>query len=226
MTNVTDDNLIPQAVPDQPKELSWLTAGVHNVIIKDIRLAKRDDGSVITSRKGFTAMEIEFSKTVNGKEQTHIERYYVGQSTDPNVRSPQFKFDEVMTAAGVDNKGSSVSKQAALGKRLWIAIRNEYPTTDGQTIELNDKGYRKSYHHIFDVVQFNDPNNPPTYDGDPNETKESPTTGDYCYLIPPKNGTQQAAAPASQPQQAPANQEAQPQQTQQAPQQGQPSDWE
>lgn len=192
MTQITDENIFPKAQPEQ-KDFDWLTAGIWNVVISEVTLVKDDNGNIISNGEKYShAIDIVYKHTTSeGKERSHTERYYMGGKG-------QFHFDLMAKAAGIDNSEGSAGKNSALGKRIWIAIQKQYATTDGTTIELNDKGYRKGYYRIFKHYTFTDANTPPQLDGDPTETKESPTTGDFCKLLPPKGGAKQAAAPVAQ----------------------------
>lgn len=184
MTEQNNDFVIPQAQPEQERE--WMGAGVHLVVIKNVARKLNKDGQPMSSRAGDPAVEVTFE---NVNKLTHKETYYVGGKA-------QFRFDQMIQAAGVDNKGGTVSSSVALGKRLWIALRNEYATLSNGEIEFNDKGYRKKFTKAFSYVPLTDPNKVPEFNGNPNDTKESPSTGDFCFLSKPQGTAQQASAPA------------------------------
>jgi len=169
-----EQNIIPEAVPESeiPKGGDWLDAGVHNVTIADITYAKDDQGQVKKSKAGNPCLIIKFA---DGSGKTHEEQFWLKDGKN-------WVFDRAMKAIGADNTQGPLKKDAALGKRLWISIRNDYKTTQDGTIIVKDSGYFKFYRSIFSYDPF-DTNNPtvvPTHEGSSeHDAKSTITTGNF-----------------------------------------------
>jgi hypothetical protein len=144
-----------------------LGTGIHLVIINDINVLKTEDGIIKKSSEGETGLVVEF---ISNERKRFIQTYWVGGKR-------QFAFDKLCSTAGIDNRKSSLPKIAAIGKRLFIAIREEHDLVNDEIIP-DSKVYR-----IFRTYPYSD--NKPAVMGDPDRNNGIP--GNDFVFYKPKN---------------------------------------
>ena len=134
-----------------------MVAGVHLATIHDVRWAKDKNGSLLSKPNGDKALEIIF-KDKDGYSINSI--FWLSSNT-------KWCLDSLCKAIGVDNTSRTPDVKEVIGKKLFVAVANEYRMFDGKR-QLNDSGeeiyYPKLLMKFFPVT---DPNKHPVIEGDP-----------------------------------------------------------
>lgn len=139
------DLIIPQS---KTKDTEYLSKGVYLVKITDIQKNLDSEGGEITDRNGNPSLKITLIEESAKKK--FIDRIYYGSE------KIQWVLDGLMKAIGVDNTKGGVSKEAVVGKEVFVTIENvTYVDGEGKPVS-KDNGdpkvfaSRKRYYRVLD----------------------------------------------------------------------------
>jgi len=136
-------------------------AGVHLAFIDNIKLLKNRDGSPTLTSQNEGLITITYCDK-NGNK---IDRTYVIGS------ERQKMFDKAMKDAGIET-GEGASVKSAIGKRIWIAVREEIEDSEsGQ--QIGEKVY-----YVFKTFPYLEGFIKPSIIGDPEKNDGIPA-GDF-----------------------------------------------
>ncbi len=147
----------------QPKEIkakriSQITTGTHLVMIADILYLRNAAKELILNHDQHPTLIVMFK---NDKSQIHEQHYIL----DGDKKQEQFQ--KMITIAQVPMIDGKPNKKDAIGKRLWIAVREVHHIMDGQPII--DDGVPVIEYFIFRVSPYIDGGKKPLISGDPND---------------------------------------------------------
>ena len=123
---------------------SEMCSGVHLAIIFDIKrhLDQQKNPIIINNEMGIV---ITFA---NGKNEHHEQIYWIGKGAEGKEKY----FTKMCIDAGIDMSITPMPKQAAIGKRLWIAIREVYTLINGgDTVKLDILGKEIIEHFVINT---------------------------------------------------------------------------
>jgi hypothetical protein len=132
-----EEVIIPKAAPS-PR----MGKGANLVKIVAIEYSKDEKGNRKTTQKGDEGLEFTF-KDAAGTE--YKDTFWLGKSS-------QWRMDKMLKAAGVDNITKALKKADAIGKKLWLILKEEFQTENGKIIEKD--GYEQSYMQTLDFKEF------------------------------------------------------------------------
>lgn len=139
-----------------------LKAGVHLVTIHSMKKHLDSQKNPII-KNGEIAVLITFSTGTN-PNLYHDQIYWIGKGKDGLERY----FTRMCIDAGIDMSKTPLSPKDAIGKRLWIGIREVYTLINNGEEVLKDIGGNPVLEHfIFQTSPVFDPEKPPTWKGDP-----------------------------------------------------------
>ena len=127
-----------------------MRTGVHLVLIDNIKLHKNSDGTPQLTSTGEGLITVTYANTANQK----IDKtYLIGNEK-------QKTFDKTMFNAGI-NTTENPSVKAAIGKRLYVAIREE--------LEYNENGEQieETKYCVFKSFPYTEGGRKPNMMGDP-----------------------------------------------------------
>ncbi len=139
-----------------------LKAGIHLVTFMDIKKQLDSSKNVIVN-DGEIAITVTFATGTNPNayyEQT----YWIGKGNDGKEKY----FTKMCVDAGIDMSKTPLDKKDAIGKRLWIAIREVY-TLVNDDVKKDILGNDIIEYFIFNTSPLLDPEKPPMIKGDPNK---------------------------------------------------------
>lgn len=142
------------AVKYKLKRLQELSAGIHLVIISDMKLLKDSKGAPV-EKEGNNFICVKFTNSENKSN----EQYY------PVGTEKQRHFDLLITHIGLDNT-KQVNKKETIGKRLWIAVKEVYFLDGDVTIKDHDGRELKDF-YVFKTFKYDGENSYPIIKGDP-----------------------------------------------------------
>jgi hypothetical protein len=137
------------------KRISMIKTGVHLVMISDLFYLKGADGKPIANTTGQLTMAVQFK---NDKNEVHEQHYLL----DGDWRQEQF--NKMLNAAQL-NTNEQLKKKDAVGKRLWIAIKEIHFVNDDVVVMEDDKP--KIDYYIFRTCPFIENGRKPAIVGDP-----------------------------------------------------------
>ena len=147
------DLIIPQS---KTKDTEYLSKGVHLVKITDIQKNLDNEGREITDRNGNPSLKVTLTEEASKKK--FMDRIYYGSE------KIQWVLDGLMKAIGVDNTQGGVSKEAVVGKEVFVVIENvTYVDADGKPT-FKDNGDPRTFSSRKRYYKVLDRNTPPTID--------------------------------------------------------------
>lgn len=138
-----------------------IEAGIHLAFIDNIRLLKNRDGTPTLTGQNEGLITVTFGN----KDGNKIDRTYIIGS------ERQKMFDKLMKDAGIET-GEGASVKSAIGKRVWIAVREE-----SEYSETGEKIGETSY-YVFKTFPFIEGFVKPSMIGDPEKNNGIPA-GDF-----------------------------------------------
>lgn len=161
--------IIPKADPNSGPDITWLTPGTHNVVIKDLRHHVDKAGNQMFNKNNDPGIVFEFADS-NGK--THSSVFWIGEKT-------QFMLDRFCEKVGINNKDQDLSKEAILGHRLWLTLGYRYAKDPQGNFIINENGYRRKSIYEVGFDKFESVDKVPKYDGNSVEENDNTTTGAF-----------------------------------------------
>lgn len=131
-----------------------LLAGIHLVIVSDVKLLKKSDGTPVES-DGNNFITVKFT---NGDNKSIEQNYPVGTEK-------QRAFDLLILNLGLDNT-KQINKKEAIGKRIWIAVKEVYLLNNEITLK-DENGIDIKEFYVFKTVKYDGDNSYPIINGDP-----------------------------------------------------------
>ncbi len=155
----------------EPKEIkrfkrkAEMGSGTHLVIINDLFYLKNAAGNKLQPH-GFDVMVVQFK---NNKGLAHEQHYNI----DNAIGSANFK--KLFAIAGVVSsvEGTKPTKKDAIGKRLWISIKEVHHINDDKVIMEDDKPVIEYY--TFKLHPFIEGVKKPVMLGDPTDNDGRPS---------------------------------------------------
>jgi len=142
------------------KRTTELKTGIHLVSIIDAGIVKTDDGKPAITDKGEMGIKLKFA---DGKNHIFEQVYYTGGERE--------RFFKAMCAsANIDLeqvKKTGKFKAEAIGKRLWIYIKEVYDINGEELIKDDITGEPVINYYIFKTSFMANPDNRPAMKGDP-----------------------------------------------------------
>jgi hypothetical protein len=159
-------------VLQKAKLIQSIPTGIHLVIINDIQLLKTELNTPVYSKNGELCLVVEFLK---GDLKRFQQMYWIGKDR-------QFMFDKLCATAGIDNTRGPLSKKVAIGKRVWICVREEYSLVNDVVVP-ESKEYR-----VFRTYPVMDVDSKPAVAGDPERNGGQPS-GDFIFYKQTEDGS-------------------------------------
>ncbi len=151
---------------------SGMIAGIHLAIIYGIkRYLDQQKNPIIND--GEMGIVITFA---NGKNEHHEQIYWIGKGNDGKEKY----FTKMCIDAGIDMSKTPLDKKDAIGKRLWIAIREVYTLVNDE-VKKDITGTDIIEHFIFNTFPCFDPEKIPFIKGDPNKNMGQATDDFISY---------------------------------------------
>lgn len=139
---------------------SEMKTGQHLAIISGIKMYIDSNKEPII-RNEEMGIVITFT---NGKNEHHEQIYWIGKGNDGNEKY----FTKMCIDAGIDMSVTPIAKKDAIGKRLFIAIREVYTLVNGE-VKTDITGADIIEYFIFHTSVCDDPDKMPFIAGDPNK---------------------------------------------------------
>ncbi len=142
------------------KRTTELTTGIHLATIIDASIVKGLDGKPKLTEKGEMGIMIKYA---DGKNHIFEQVYYTSGDRE-------YFFKKMCTAANIDLevvKKTGKFKAEAVGKRLWIYIKEVYDIDGENTVKDDITGEPVINYYVFNTSFMGNPDNKPAMKGDP-----------------------------------------------------------
>ncbi len=142
------------------KRTTELTTGIHLASIIDASIVKGQDGKPKLTEKGEMGITIKFA---DGKNHIFEQVYYTNGDRE-------YFFKKMCASASIDLenvKKTGKFKAEAVGKRLWIYIKEVYDIDGENTVKDDITGEPVINYYVFNTSFMGNPDNKPAMKGDP-----------------------------------------------------------
>lgn len=148
-------SLAPQEI--KTKRFQSMKTGLHIATIHDILYLRNAAKQPVTTSEGFFTLIVMFK---NENNEIHEKHYLL----DGSVR--QKSFETLLAVAQVESsEGGNPKKKDAIGKKLWIAIKEVHYMDNG--ISVTEYDQPKIDYFIFKVSSYIEDGKRPNVTGDP-----------------------------------------------------------
>jgi len=147
------DLIIPQS---KTKDTEYLNKGVYLVKVTGVEKYMNAEGAEVTDRNGNPCLKVTLVEESSKKK--FIDRIYYGSE------KVQWVLDAFIKAVGADNTSGALSKEAVIGKEVFVMIENiTYVDAEGKPV-FKDNGEIKAFASRQRYYKLIDRNSPPVAD--------------------------------------------------------------
>lgn len=156
------------------KRMCTMGTEIHLAIIDDIYFLKNASKEISVNKQGQQTMVVRFK---NNKSEIHEQYYLMDGGAKQAQLTKMFTIAQVTASNGI-----KPTKNDAIGKRLWIFIKETHFMTDGVPVIELGSGLPKVERYIFRLSPYIDNGKTPTLTGQPSLNEGVPSGDFISYL--------------------------------------------